>query len=185
MHYTPAPAAIEVAAQLDNAFTPPVAPLLLVEGDAKTDRLVTYPLNTTASSPGFLHPKYRRLRTVTFEGFGEVDEEIDGLLTLPAGFVRDPYFGLGVIRDLNYLIHAIEKINGVTDLRIQSGRSDLLMSELTSEILQGAGVPTVSGDSYVITAKQFDDARKAINRAHKKALAIAADESAFTPTTRC
>jgi len=157
----------EIAAQRDDTFKPPVNPLLLFEGDANTDLLVTHPLNTTASNRGFLQPKYNRLRTVTFEVFGsswpnDVDDGIGILDTLPAGFVRDPYFGLGLNWYLRYLIEAIEELDGVTDLRIRRGRR--------------SGEPKISGRSYSITAKMFDDARKAINRVHNKALVIAASE---------
>jgi Domain of unknown function (DUF4263) len=172
VHYTAAPSAITMAAQLDDTFTDPRGPLLLVQGNASSGRLVTHPLKMNASSRGFLTPKYERLRTITFEGFSleplfgdampeTTDEVIEMLRALPAGCVRDPYFGLGLNWDLRFLTYAIEKVEGVSDLHIQSG---------------GRDPPTISGDSYVIGARRFDDVRKAINRAHQKALQIADSE---------
>jgi hypothetical protein len=176
VHYQPAREAVRIARSLDHQFSSPAAPILLVEGNGKTDLVVTHPLNTTATSPGFLQPKYDLLRTVSFDGFGlsDPDDDIDDLReqlrNLPSGFVKDPFFGLGLLYDLRFLIDPIEEIDGVIDLRLQRGRT--------------SGLPTVSGTSYVLAAKTFDEARKAINRAHEKALRIAAEEKrAFAHNT--
>jgi hypothetical protein len=140
---------------------------LLVQGQLTRDVVITHPLNTTATSRSFLEPKYETLRTITFENFApdapkDLDAVLEFLQSLPSGFVRDPYFGLGLNWDLRYLTDAIEEIEGVTDLIVRHGRS--------------AGVPTINRSSYTLSAKMFDDARKAINRAHDKALNIAAQE---------
>jgi Domain of unknown function (DUF4263) len=167
VHYAPSPEAIRIASQNDAAFSAPSSPILIIEGDAKSDSVVTYPLNTTATSPGFLRPKYNKLRTITFAGFllseiGDADDGGEILLGLPSGFVKDPYFGLGLNWDLRYLINAVEELPGVTDLRLEPGKA--------------IDLPALKGASYVVSAKVFDDTRKAINRAHEKALTIAADE---------
>lgn len=71
---------------------------------------------------------------------------------------------------MRFLIYPVEEIDGVTDLRLLRGRR--------------SGLPAVEGSSYVIAAKTFDGARKAINRAHERALAIAAEEKrAFAHNT--
>ncbi len=169
--YAPAPDAVRIAAQIaeqnHDDFAAPSKPILLVEGNAKTDVVKIYPLNTTATSRTFLFPKHDSLLTITLEGFGfgepvDLDEAKDSLRNLPAGFVRDPFFGLGLNWDLRYLPEAIDDIGSVTDLKIRRGRSD--------------GLPKLDGKSYVLSAKMFDDTRKAINRAHDKALTIANDE---------
>ena len=69
VHYEPAPAAIRIAKTIDDEFTAPSKPILLIEADPESDVVVTYPLNTTATSTGFLGPKYGRLRTITLEEF--------------------------------------------------------------------------------------------------------------------
>ena len=105
----------ELAQRIEKDFSAPAGPILLAEGDAKPDVVVTFPLNTTATSRGFLEPKYTTLRTITFEGFGfsNVDDDeavLDALRNLPSGFVKDPFFGLGLNYDLRYLIETVEEI---------------------------------------------------------------------------
>lgn len=167
VHYTPAPEAIRIAKQADKTFLPPSKPILLIEGDPRSDVVVLHPLNTTATSPSFLEPKYGRLRTMTLEGFdlSEItssEELSEALQSLPPGFIKDPFFGLGLYWDLRYITDAIARLPGVTDMRLRRGVS--------------TGLPVLRRTSYVLSAKAFDDARKAINRAHDKALTIAADE---------
>ncbi len=168
LHYRPAPEAIRIAKNINSDFSAPSRQILLVEGTEKTDVVVTYPLNTTATSRAFLDPKYATLRTITLDGFrfSDIDSDealIDALRGLPSGFVKDPYFGLGLNYDLRYLIESIEEIDGVTDLRLRRGR-------------RAGGVPVIEGATYAIGAGAFDDARKAINRIHEKALSIASEE---------
>ena len=127
-----------------------------------------------------MEPKYGTLRTITFEGFGHeppeaLDAVLDFLQGLPAGFVRDPYFGLRLNWYLHYLINAIEEIEGVTDLKILGGRRRP-RDETPRRAAGGGGLPTINRGSYTLSGKMFDDARKAINRAHDKALNIAAQE---------
>ncbi|MDQ2803804.1 MAG: hypothetical protein M3Y41_14440, partial [Pseudomonadota bacterium] len=124
VHYAPSPEAIRIASQNDAGFSAPSSPILMMEGDAKSDIVVTYPLNTTATSPGFLKPKYDKIQTITFSGFllseiGDEDDAGEILRGLPSGFVKDPYFGLGLNWDLRYLVKAVEDLPGVTDLRVE------------------------------------------------------------------
>lgn len=180
----PSDAAIEIARGADPDFSIPSGPILLVKGSPKSDTIITYPLNTTATSPGFLTQKYERLRTITFEGavgrgfvFEEdgdnasmwsapaptdMDEIREILSELPAGFVRDPFFGLGLNFDLRFLTQVIEQLDGVSDLRLRHGGR--------------TGLPVVSGNSYVLSYRMFDETRRAIRRAHDKALGVAAGE---------
>jgi hypothetical protein len=102
VHYTPAPEAIRIAKQANETFSPPSKPILLIEGDLRTDVLVLHPINTTATSSGFLESKYGKLRTITLEGFrlSEIisSEEVrDALQSLPPGFVKDPFLDWGSI----------------------------------------------------------------------------------------
>jgi hypothetical protein len=68
--------------------------------------------------------KYRQIREIQLDlptqggplsGHFEVMELVK---ELPTGFVRDPQYGLGVIKEMRPLIHAIEQIEGVTRLVI-------------------------------------------------------------------
>lgn len=169
--YSPAAEALRIAKQADADFTAPATPILLVEGDPRNDLLVTHPLNTTATSSGFLEPKHGRLRTITFEGFGlsdcnSAEAVTERLQDLPSGFVKDPVFGLGLRWELRYLVYFLTKLPNILNLRLRQGRS--------------VTPPTIEGSSYVWSESAFHDARKAIKRAHDKALDIADDEkSAF------
>lgn len=127
-----------------------------------------HPLNTTATSPGFLGPKYENLRTITLEGFDpEEPDSVDAVrewldFFLPSGFVKDPYFGLALRHDMRFIIDAIEKLHGVTDLRLWRGRVP--------------NPPRVEADRYVIGVEGFHRVRRSIDRAHDKALRIAGEE---------
>lgn len=167
VHYTAAPEAIRLATQIEPSFSPPSQPALLIQGDTASDLVVMHPLNTTTTSASFLQPKYDRLRTITMEGFGlsevkDAEDVRETLRALPSGFVKDPFFGLGLNWDIRYLIKVVEELANVTDLRLRRGKA--------------TGLPILKGRSYVLSAKAFDDARKAINRAHDKALTIAGEE---------
>jgi hypothetical protein len=84
------------------------------------------------------------------------------MLGLPPGFVKNPYFGLGLNYDIIHLVHAIERLIGIKDLRICRQTK--------------AGSPVVEGSSYVISTRLFDVARRTINRIHERALGIAQGE---------
>lgn len=167
LHYMPAAQTIKIATIIDKMFSAPAAPLLIFEGDEKNDVAVIYPLNTRPTSREFLKPKYKTLTTLTLYKFGvpnanDVEEAQEFLRSLPAGFVKDPFFGLGLNYDLRFLTDALERMAGITDVQIVRGRS--------------SGLPKIKGKSYVLSAKMLDDARKAINRIHGKALQIATQE---------
>jgi hypothetical protein len=157
---------VQIATHSNSHFVAPANPIVILDGDSKADILIIHPLNTTATSPGFLTPKYSDLRTVTLQGFGvpEADdrEEVEDFLrSLPSAFVKDPFYGLGLTYDLRHLTNAIEDIKGPTDLRVIKGKT--------------LGLPKLDGRSYVIAATQLDNARKAIARIHDKALNVASD----------
>lgn len=166
--YTPAPEALKIAASIDKNFSIPSSPLVLVEGNIESDTLVTHPLNTTATSPNFLRPKYDKINTITLDGFWLSDcdsiESVEDTLNggLPSGFVKGLIFGLGIRYDLRFLIYTIEKIPEVTDVYLRK--------------MNATGLPAQNGSSYIFSAKAFDDTRKAINRAHQNALAVVSEE---------
>lgn len=160
LYYAPAPNALRIAAR-EPGFTPPASPILLAKGDIAKGVLVMYPLNTTATSPGFLEPKHGRLQTITFQDFTAVDEPDldavkDGLLSLPAGFIKSPVFGLGIMSEYRQLVQTILEIEGVTDLRLVDGKAD--------------DVPTVEGSSFVVSRKRLDAVRRTIGLLHRHAL---------------
>jgi hypothetical protein len=167
LHYSPGPEAIRIATQRDSDFVRPAKPILLLKAEPKNDVVVIYPLNTTATSPDFLQRRYRSVRSFSLHGLSvptakKMDDIADFFNILPTGFVKDPYFGLGMKYELRLLVETIEKLGGVRDIRILKGKT--------------VGLPKIDGTSYVISAKMFDEARRAIGRIHEKALEIAGDE---------
>lgn len=142
------------------------APLLLVEADEDRRAFVTYPINTSFGHLDYLRPKYDQLRSISIEGASglppaHIGELVDYLAGLPSGFVKGAEYGLGLHKELNYIVEAIEQIEGVTDLWI--GCPD-------------ARTPIIDGGTYTMSWDEFHDARKALQRAHSRALSIAADE---------
>ncbi|RBB40127.1 DUF4263 domain-containing protein [Burkholderia reimsis] len=183
LKYKPSKKAIDIAKQWIDGFVAPKGALLLADGDGEKKIVSTYPLNTNAASPSFLQPKYDRLRAITFSGFRTIpgwfafdDDDGDNddvtwpqnlddikefFRDLPSGFVRDPYFGLGLNYDLRFITDAVEELSGVKTLMIFKGKGES---------------PTYKGSTYSISAKLFDETRKAVNRAHEKALQVASSE---------
>jgi len=183
LKYKPAQKAVGIAKQWIDGFVVPKGALLLADGDGEKKIVSTYPLNTNAASPTFLQPKYERLRAITFAGFrtspgwfafddddGDSDEatwpqSLDDIKEffqdLPSGFVRDPYFGLGLNYDLRFITDAVEQLGDVEILKIFKGKGES---------------PSCKGSTYSISAKLFDETRKAVNRAHEKALRVANSE---------
>ncbi|MCL4665775.1 hypothetical protein, partial [Burkholderia pseudomallei] len=80
---------------------------------------------------------------------------------LPSGFVRDPYFGLGLNYDLRFITDAVETIDGLKTLTIVKGRNE---------------PPSHADSTYSLSAKLFDEVRKTINRTHDAAVNFANSE---------
>jgi len=81
---------------------------------------------------------------------------------LPTGFKKNPYYGFGLNYDLRDIVYAVEKIRNVSDIRLL-------------RTLKGID-PDVSGESYVLSARKFDEVRRAIRRIHDNALEIASED---------
>lgn len=166
--YVPAPDAQAMAQQFNDAFVAPKKPITLIAGDRDGDRVILHPHNLDAASPRFLLPRYERLRTITLDGFAfmmefnEV-EDVEAYLTgLPAGFIRDPYHGLGLTYDIRLIVETVEALK-VSDLHIIKGAK---------------GDGAIDGASYHAPFALFDAVRRDIGRVHDKALAAARVEKA-------
>lgn len=145
----------------------PFGPRLIYRSDAKARCTTVFPINTSTKSGRYMRSRYEKVKSITIAGRWEeipsdIDEAIELVEGLPSGFWTEPQHGLGLMQDLRFMIFAIEEIEGVTDLRVVMGARDL--------------PPHVDENSYVISHHAFDDLRKALNRAHDKALKIAAEE---------
>jgi hypothetical protein len=166
LFYETSSGAIDIAKNINSDFEAPTKPILLAEGKPGSDELVTYPLNTTATSTGFLERRYGRIEAISLVGFNLMDiedEDFEGFFEqLPAGFKKSPYFGFGLNYDLRDIVYAIEEIGSVSGIKI--------LRKLTGKD------PDISGDSYLISAKKFDEVRRAIRRIHDKALEVASED---------
>ena len=114
--------------------------------------LSIYPLNTLSTHPEFLQPKYKQIESITLEGFDyeipESLEEVENILEgLPAGFVKDFSYGLGLVKDYRFIIATIEQIPQIKHLVIS-------MENETG----------VSDEFYTLSFQDYDSLRKAINR---------------------
>ena len=116
------------------------------------DLLQIYPLNTLPHHPDFLKPKYKRIESITLEGFDfempkSEEQVVDLLEELPSGFVKDYSFGLGLVKDYRFIINAIEDIREIKHLIISQRRET-----------------GISGTSYILNSGQFDSIRRGLNR---------------------
>jgi hypothetical protein len=84
----------------------PLPTSLLFEIHFALDEVIIYPLSTLPSL-NFLRQKYDRIRSISFEHSLLDDPPLDGGAAIDwlrenmiGGFIRDPVFGLGVIREM-------------------------------------------------------------------------------------
>ena len=124
--------------------------LLLV--NEKDDFISIYPINTLPTHSDFLKGKYKRIESITLEGFDystpeSVDEVLEFLELLPSGFVKDYEFGLGLLKDYQTIITSIECITDIKHLVI-SKKSDT----------------KIDGYFYKLSFSDFESIRKGINR---------------------
>lgn len=133
----------------------------LLRLDADKDILTITPRKTLPHRHNFLKPRYEKIRTIALEGFNfwtpeHSDAVYDMLEELPMGMIKNPEYGLGIRKDYRFIIQEIEKIASVKNLVISRRRHT-----------------TLYGDTYVLSFKDFDELRRAINRTHDYALANA------------
>lgn len=137
----------------------PGNPVVLAEYDSATEKLTMFPVRTLLTSR-FLEPKYATIQSIVVDGISSLEyqdySENAGIGNMPAGLVRSPLFGFGVLNDLRTIVQAVEKVPGVTTLYISKTR--------------GA---KQDGATLRISRSIFDGFRKDIGRLHRKTLAFA------------
>lgn len=117
------------------------------------DELIIYPVNTLPTAK-FLKRKYPRIRSISVELLGRYDipkdrQSAESFLRAyqPSGFIHDPVYGLGVMKELKPMISAIETIPGIVDLAIRDR------------------VPTrVEGSTFVLNREDYEELRLAFQR---------------------
>ena len=139
----------------DHSLKPddPLPSSLLFEIHFALDEVVIYPLSTLPSL-NFLRQKYDRIRSITFEHSLLDDPPLDGGSAVDwlrenmiGGFIRDPVFGLGVIREMRPWLEAVEQIPGVQYIRIVSNEQTRL-----------------DGTTYIINEAEYHNLRLAFQR---------------------
>lgn len=130
---------------------------LLARYDQATDAIETLPTTLTVGSAYFLHPKYDLLKTIKFEGHGNLDDGFGNfeleVLTMPPGFVKDIFAGFGATYELRFIIDELERAGRFTEL-------------VLSEYFHSS----VSGSTAHIVFGTFDKWRRAIKRSHSRAV---------------
>lgn len=139
----------------NNGLRPddPVPSSLLFEINLAVDEVAIYPLSTLPTL-NFLKQKYDRVRSISFELPPFTAPPLNGEAAIEwlsqymiGGLIRDPVFGLGVLREMRPWLEAIEKLPGVQDIRIVSDERTRL-----------------DGKTYVVNVEQYHDIRLAFQR---------------------
>lgn len=132
--------------------------------DSDADQLAFEPLTRTGRNE-FRH-RYSRVRVIVLEGFGfeipQTDDDVIWMLShWPKGFTQNPDFGLGLLKEYRHIVNAIEEVPGLDLLMITKKR------------------PTaIDGKQFILSYKDFESMRRAIDTCHRNALAqAAADKS--------
>lgn len=125
--------------------------------DQATETLETHPMSLALGSSHLLEPKYNKIRSIKFEGVGNLHDGFGSLsmdqLTMPSGFVRDIFAGFGLLYELRSIVDELERLGGFTEL---------VLTEYFESSIQG----TVAHIRYAA----FDEWRRTFNRAHNKAV---------------
>lgn len=134
--------------------------------DEKRDRLTMYPrMLIHTSRKSFLDQRYDKLEEIVLEGFGasdfsDPDVILDALSGLPAGFVKDLDISLGLAYDYRFVAKAVEELTDARRLTV-SRTAATVFNEKTREL--------------TLSYRDFEVARKAINRITTRAQDAAAD----------
>ncbi|MBK9027680.1 MAG: DUF4263 domain-containing protein [Propionivibrio sp.] len=116
-------------------------------------QLELFPLMTWKNQPPYFEPKYESIKSIELRGFGfqppeSGDEAADIFLGLPAGFVKDYAFGLGLKKEYKPLIDTVEKLPGVDTLVIDKDSDELVRD----------------GSRFILPFDVFDATRRALDR---------------------
>ena len=136
--------------------------LLLLSG--QDDFVTIYPTNTLGGYEAFLKPKYDKIKCITLAGFGystpeDSDGVIDLLEALPSGFIKDYDFGLGFLKEYRFIVDTVEELSDCTEIVIGRDAS--------------TGIDQEDSTMFAISYKDFENARKSVNRIAERARAAA------------
>ncbi|RUV67124.1 DUF4263 domain-containing protein [Mesorhizobium sp. M5C.F.Cr.IN.023.01.1.1] len=151
--------AIDLAREEDPDFSPPTEPIVLADYDAENRILFTYP-RTLYFGRHFLEQKYGHLGTIIIEGVDPLDPlYLPGtelyFEDFPTGIIKAPLAGFGLTHDMRFIVDAVERL----------GYREIALT-ISNEVISSQGV-------LFLPYKTFDLMRRAINRTHNAALAVA------------
>jgi hypothetical protein len=159
--YTLSDALMREARELDPTLAADAGTFELLRFSRDSDYATIIPRNTLRGHAEFLRPRYPRLQTISLEGFDlpriEGPNDVEAFLEeITAVLIRDPEYGLGLLKELRPIVSAIEQIDNVRHLVISETRA--------SEI---------NNDRYILAYKEFESIRSALGRTHRNALSSA------------
>lgn len=133
------------------------------------NQLTMFPLIIRPEYARFRGRKYERIESISVTGMlfappeniGELYEVLEGL---PSGFIKDPEFGLGLLKDYRHIIQTIETNESLRHI-----------------VIGNFSGSKVQGDTYFLNLESFHAVRKAINRTHTHAL----DRARLDKSTLC
>ncbi len=132
--------------------------LLLING--QDGSITIFPTNTLGGHDKFLKPKHDQVERITLEDFSLLDavfgvsiprtpdEVVELLEALPSGFTKDYEYGLGLVKDYQSVIHAVEELSGCTEVVISKSHPTGISED---------------GEIFFIAAADFEKARKTLN----------------------
>lgn len=134
--------------------------------DRANDRLTMHPVMLLDSKRiGFLGNRYSQIREIVLEGFNKTgitsaDEVAARLETLPSGFVKDYDVSLGLAYENRFIVEQIEELTRARTFVVSK--------------IRGSGYDEET-QTFVLSHREFEDARKAINRIANNARNAASD----------
>jgi hypothetical protein len=137
--------------------TDPSPTARLFEIDAEARRITIYPVNTIPKS-NFLKPRYHKIRSLVIDLYESTPlptDETEALAFLSenllSAFIKDPIFGLGLMKEMRPLISSIEELPNVSSLAI-------LADEATR----------LDGATFYLSHGDYEDIRLAFQRVARK-----------------
>ena len=135
-------------------------PVHLMTAKPAIDQLLLHPLCFADTSiRGFLEPRHDKIKSIILEGFefSEIESEDDiwGMLpAFPTGFYKSSEHGVGLHLPNRLIIKVIEMLGDATSLVISKTRTSQFSKD---------------SDEFVLSYREFEEARKAIGRIAEQA----------------
>lgn len=132
-------------------------PIKLAEIKPALDEVTVYPKVTIADQIGFLGPKYEQIEQLSAEGLRlDLDDlgfsDPDRLVFLPSGFLQSTDYGLGLPKELRFIIEFVKNFSTCEKICVS-----------------GTKTTAIQDDVFVISIEHFEGIRKELNRIHTRA----------------